>query len=189
MFVPAHWTPRLVLAVAIWAAGTVAGVSAIESLPNRDNPISVVPAPGGEPPRAHSTRSLYARILGRNLAVYLWLLSGLVTGGLTTVAVLLFNGALFGATTSGAAAVGMAPERIVWLLIPHGVPEIGTFLVAGAIGLQGPRLLADCMNGQRVGSRLSGVAYPATLGALVLVGAAAIEVGVTVPLADRMTGP
>ncbi|MYE83927.1 MAG: stage II sporulation protein M [Gammaproteobacteria bacterium] len=180
------WVGGLTMSTAIWITGTGIGILAVPEGPTS------APSQGAWTTEAHSPSTprteehfrLFTGILGRNLAVYLWLLCGLVSGGLTTVAVLTFNGVLFGHTTGAAIGMGIPAVHLAWLLLPHGIPEIGTFLVAGAIGVRGTRLVAGWMAGSHAPGPFSAIWRPAVWGALVLAGAAAIEVRVTVPLAE-----
>ena len=82
-------------------------------------------------------------ILGRNLGVYVWLLAGLLSAGAVTFMMLLFNGISLGQTIGFAVWHGLPPSAIVDLLLPHGVLELGTFCIAGAVGFQGLRVLRE----------------------------------------------
>lgn len=186
------WVGRLTMSAAIWMAGTGVGIWAVPQGPVEPSPPQVASwteARSGSDAGTEEHLELYAGILGRNLAVYLWLLCGLVSGGLTTLAVLAFNGVLFGHTTGAAIGMGMPAVHVAWLLLPHGIPEIGTFLVAGAIGVRGTQLVARWMAGTHVPGTFGALWRPAAWGALVLAGAAAIEVRVTVPLAEWAMQP
>ena len=180
------------MSTAIWMAGTGVGIWAVPQGPIAPDPPQVASwkeTRSGSDTRTEEHFRLYAGILGRNLAVYLWLLCGLVSGGLTTLAVLAFNGVLFGHTTGAAIGMGMPAVHVAWLLLPHGIPEIGTFLVAGAIGVRGARLVTRWMAGAHVPGTFRVLWRPAAWGTLVLAAAAAIEVRVTVPLAEWATQP
>ncbi len=131
---------------------------------------------------------LYLGILGRNLAVYFWLLCGLVSGGLTTIALLAFNGVVLGQIAGFAVGAGMPVERLALLTLPHAVPEIAAFLLAGAIGLRGPALLSAWFEGVFSRAPLIAAWRPAAGGALAIAAAAAIEVFVTVPIAKTGFG-
>lgn len=187
-----RWARSIALSTAIWATGAIVGAWAVGHAKtlatDRSAPEAPLDAalldPAGDPGGA----SLYFGILGRNLAVYLWLLCGVASAGLSTVAVLAFNGVALGQTAAVAIELGMSTETMLWLLLPHGTPEFGAFLVAGAIGLQGPGLLRDWFNNGRAGGVLTALWRPAVAGALALVAAAGIETGLTVPLAQSMQG-
>ena len=189
-----HWT--LFAAATIWATGTAVGVVVAGQSVGALGP-AVRPgiAPTRQPDRvietqAHETSParLYAGILGRNLAVYLWLLCGLVSGGLTAIALLAFNGVALGQLAGFALGAGMPLERLALLTLPHAVPEIGAFLLAGAIGLRGPALLSAWLRGAFSRAPFVAALRPATCGALVIGTAAAIEVFVTVPIAKTGLG-
>lgn len=183
------WTWGLVASSAIWGAGTALGVQLVpDAQPSPDtSPVQALLPPSTDLSAPGEPDCLYVHILARNLAVYAWLLCGLVSGGLTTLGVLFFNGVLLGQTTAAAIGMGMSPGRLAWLLLPHGIPEVGTFLIAGAMGLRGAKLLVHWMTGMGDPHALRGLWAPARVGCLALVAAAAIEVGVTVPLADWAT--
>ena len=186
------WIRGLVASAAIWGTGAAGGVAVaaqtIEALVAAEGPNQrlerVVEA---RTPEAPSTR-LCVGIFGRNLAVYLWLLCGLITGGLTTAALLAFNGVALGQIAGFALGAGMPIERLALLTLPHAIPELGAFLVAGAVGLRGPALLSAWFNGTSGRAPLVGVLRPAAWGVLVIAVAAAIEVFVTVPIARTGIG-
>ncbi len=89
---------------------------------------------------------LFAFILRNNLAVYVLLLFGLVSAGSVSFVVLLGNGIAIGQVIGFARSAGMSNDTLVDLLLPHGVLELGTLCIAGAVGLQGFRLLLDLSN-------------------------------------------
>lgn len=176
----------------IWATGTVAGAWAIGHVKAPATPPPAYQPTEHpallDPPSDHGEASLYFGILGRNLAVYLWLLCGVVSAGLSTVAVLAFNGVALGQTAAISIELGMSTETMLWLLLPHGIPELGAFLVAGAIGMQGPRLLRDWFHNGRATRVLTALWRPAVVGGFALAAAAGIETGLTVPMAQSMQG-
>ena len=125
-----------------WASGLPAEMIELpqELLRNAD----VVKAANAEHAIAEkSPLHVFLFILGRNLGVYLWLLAGLLSAGAITFLVLLFNGIILGQTVGLAVWHGISPGTIGDLLLPHGVLELGTFCIAGAVGFQGPRLLRE----------------------------------------------
>ena len=185
-----QWIRNLAIALALWAAGTLLGygvathvaATSADALPK---------ATTATTPNAHSPpvgRELYFGILGRNLAVYAWLLCGLVSLGISAVVVTLFNGIHLGQTLGLAATAGTPATSIAWLLLPHGVLEVCAFLVAAALGILGMRLArAWLSNDPRLGAecrRLARLWPVACLGAAALAVAAGIETYVTVPLAE-----
>ena len=186
-----QWTRGICAATIIWATGLMAGTIVAEQSAGR---LAGLPGEGPNKGALETEMNdttptrLYVGILGRNLAVYLWLLCGLVSGGLTTIALLSFNGVALGQLAGLALGVGMPVERLAWVTLPHAIPEIGAFLLAGAIGLRGPALVSAWLRG--VVSRAPFIAAwrPATFGALVIVAAAAIEVFVTMPIAESGMG-
>ena len=186
------WIRGLVASAAIWGTGAVAGVAvaaqtvgALVAAEAPDQRLErVVDARTREAP---STR-LCIGIFGRNLAVYLWLLCGLVSCGLTTAALLAFNGVALGQIAGFALGAGMPIERLALLTLPHAIPELGAFLLAGAVGLRGPAVLSAWFNGASGRAALAGVWRPAAWGVLVIAVAAAIEVFVTVPIARAGVG-
>ena len=185
------WTCGLLASSLIWGAGTALGLRIVPDGQHATEPSQpqVVRARRDHSSAPVEASRQYMGILGRNLAVYLWLLCGLASGGLTTLGVLFFNGVLLGHTTAAALGMGMPPGRLAWLLLPHGIPEIGTFLVGGAIGLQGTTLLARWIAGISNRGPLGRLWLPAAVGCPILAGAAAIEVRLTVPLANWASQP
>ena len=190
------WTLGLVAAVLIWGTGTVAGV-AVAAQPSRASVDAEEPGEGfahvvgaRERERVQEVPSarLCVGILGRYLAVYLWLLCGLVSGGLTTVALLAFNGVALGQVAGFALGAGMPIGDLALLTLPHGIPEVGAFLLAGGVGLRGPALLSAWFQGTSGRTLLAGVSGPVAGGTLVIVAAAVIEVYVTVPIARAGIG-
>ena len=174
----------------IWGAGTVGGGWVTAQVDQFAVPDAVNLAAAGQASpdeqRNFAPHSLYAGILGRNLAVYLWLSIGVFSAGLTTMAILAFNGFALGQAATAATKLGMPIETVFKLLLPHGVPELGAFLIAGAIGLQGPALLRAWWRNERTGKLLGRLWRPVLFGALMLAVAAGIEVWVTLPLARSM---
>ena len=149
------WTSAFALAALVWLGGMAVGFWVVdwasgqpaemielpqELLRNAD----VVEAANAEHAIAEkSPLHVFLFILGRNLSVYLWLLAGLLSAGAITFLVLLFNGVILGQTIGFAAWHGISAGTIGDLLLPHGVLEMGTFCIAGAVGFQGPRLLRE----------------------------------------------
>lgn len=183
------WIRNIAVALALWVGGATLGFgvaaqvapNAVESLPKAATAATAnASGPTG--------RELYFGILGRNLAVYVWLLCGVVSLGISTVAVTLFNGIHLGQTIALAAMAGTSATSVAWLILPHGVLEVSAFLVAAALGMLGPRLAhAWLSNDGRLGAKCRRLArlWPiATLGAATLVVAAGVETYVTVPLAE-----
>ena len=126
---------------------------------------------------------LFIFIFGRNLSVYVWLLTGLLSAGAITFAVLLFNGISLGQTIGFAVWNGLPPGVIVDLVAPHGVLELGTLCIGGAVGFQGLRVLRE--GAQRGWAVLKAL----RLGLVLAFGAAALAVAAgveTVVVADSV---
>ena len=104
----------------------------VEMTPQTRKDLSVAAGPSAD---------LFIFILGRNFSVYVWLLAGLLSAGAITFAVLLFNGISLGQTIGFAVWSGLPPGVIVDLVAPHGVLEMGTFCIGGAVGFQGLRVV------------------------------------------------
>ena len=132
---------------------------------------------------SQAAEGYFLTILTSNLGVYAWLLMGIVSGGLTTVAILAFNGILIGQAAVVATQLGASGTTLVLLSLPHGIPELAAFVLAGAVGLQGPALLSVWLRHAGGTEFLQSLWRPALLGLPVLAVAAGIEVRVTLPLA------
>ena len=183
------WIRNLTVALALWVGGATLGFGVaarvapetVEALPK---------AATVETAKVSSLagRELYFGILGRNLAVYAWLLCGLVSLGISTVVVTLFNGIHLGQTLALATTAGASATSMAWLILPHGVLEVSAFLVAAALGILGPRLARTWLSNEgRIGAECRDLArlWPiAALGAAALVVAAGVETYITVPLAE-----
>ena len=105
------WTWGLLASTLIWGAGTTLGLRIVPDGQHAAEPPrpQVLPVPREHSPAPVEASRQYVGILGRNLAVYLWLLAGLASGGLTTLGVLFFNGVILGHTTAAGARNGHAP--------------------------------------------------------------------------------
>ena len=200
------WAVSLVVVVGCWALGAAVGLGFSVSnrpaapsgvpLPHVDAPgdadqaqAAGTPRPAASGPRP-TGKELYFGILGRNLSVYVWLLSGVACLGISTVVVLLFNGIHFGQIVGFALGAGATARSIAWLTAPHGILELSAFFLAASVGILGPRL-AMAWFGQRdgFGGELRSLIrlWPLTLaGAVAVALAAAIEAYVTLPLARSM---
>ena len=135
-----------------------------------------------------SDAGLLAFIFGRNLSVYVWILAGLLSAGAVTFVVLLANGIMLGHTIGLAHAAGLSPATLINLLLPHGVLEVGTFCIAGAVGFQGLRIAVDWGRSGWSGVRSLRLGLVLAYGALALAVAAALETFVTGALAEAMRG-
>lgn len=191
-----RWTHAFLLAVVVWAAGMAGGYGIVQVTKNlpRELPVPmsegergadalVTPAPGAVPV---SDAGLLVFILRRNLTVYLWLLAGLLSAGAVTFVVLLANGIMLGNTIGLASAAGMTPAMLIDLLLPHGVLEVGTFCIAGAVGFQGFRIASDWGRNGWGAVRSLRLGLVLAYGTLALAVAAALETFVTGALAEAM---
>ena len=88
-------------------------------------------------------------IAGRNLTVLAFLLSGLFTFGFMSASVLAYNGFALGGLVRNSLAMGMEPNVLAELILPHGVLELTAFVLAGAMGLRGWSLGRDAMRSGR----------------------------------------
>lgn len=125
---------------------------------------------------------IFLHIARQNLVVLLLLAAGSLSGGLITVSVLAFNGVILGMEIAIASASGMGVAALAVVLLPHGVAEMGALLAAAGMGLRSPwRYLAapaDILTAApALGRKLAVLS-------LLIVGAAAIETWVTLPLAE-----
>ena len=184
------WVRAFSLSAAIWAAGTVAGFAlgsafTTASTPEGRQTLSATQSLDRMDARQDKGR-LSLGILGRNVAVYVWLLAGVVCAGISTIVVLAFNGLLMGQMISVGQAIGAPLPVAAWLFLPHGVLEVGALLLAGAIGLQGPGLLMAWIRGRPARHRATGLGAAAVAGIAALAFAAGIEAYLTVPLARAM---
>ena len=191
-----RWTRAFLLAVAVWTGGMAVGyaiVQAARDLPS-DLPTPIVeearnaeahgvPGPGAAP---ESGAGLVAFIFRRNLSVYVWILAGLLSAGAVTFVVLLANGIMLGHTIGLAHATGITPATLSNLLLPHGVLEVGTFCIAGAVGFQGFRIASDWGRYGWNGVRSLRLGLVLVYGTLALAVAAVVETFVTGALAEAM---
>lgn len=182
------WIRNLTIALAMWAGGASLGFGYSNHVAAASFDVPMEAGTETAKSTSPTDRELYFGILGRNLAVYAWLLCGLVSLGISTVVVTLFNGIYLGQTLALAGATGVSATSVAWLILPHGVLEVSAFLIAAALGILGPRLArAWLSSGDHIGAecrRLVRLWPVAALGALALVVAAGIETYVTVPLAE-----
>lgn len=135
------WIRNLAIVLAIWcatgAAGTWLGAAHGNSATQVQQPFAAKTFLAAiEEPQHRARQSM--DIFARNLAVYALLVAGIISGGLTTVFTLAFNGFLIGSMFGVASTVDIPIKAGVWLLAPHGVLELPLLFLAGAIGLQGP---------------------------------------------------
>lgn len=75
-------------------------------------------------------------IFANNIVVAGLLAVGAVTGGLMTAAVLALNAVILGIVVSRALLLGLPPETVSLLVLPHGSEIVG-FWLAASIGFRG----------------------------------------------------
>ena len=190
----ARWGLAFALAGLVWAGGTAWGIA----VANRVERLSLAPT---DPALAHaapqeaaagavagparrSDGEVFLFILGRNTAVYIWLLGGLLSAGAVTFVVLLYNGVQLGLTIGFALQTGMPGGVLADLLLTHGVLELGAFFVAAAVGFQGLRMARGWLQGRPESVKALRLGVVFAFGACALTGAAAIEAFVTARLVE-----
>jgi stage II sporulation protein M len=154
-------------------AGTATGARMVSSAPvsSMSTGAEEIPAP----PR------LFLQIAARNTTVFVLLLTGVCTAGVTTSLMLALNGALLGMLVDTALSAGRDAFVLATLLVPHGVIEMTAFAVAGAVGLRGWRIALRALQTGDPGLRqeLAILERPVVFGLVALVVAAGIESTVT----------
>lgn len=177
-----HWAlirSSIFCAVSLFATGTALGFTLPSLIPSDSATALPLDWTAGFRVRPEGGQA-FAWILSRNAAVYLALLMGLVTAGLSAFVLLLFNGALLGHTIGMALLVGVDMGRILRAL-PHALLELPALLIGGAVGLLGfpvfvRWLTSDApLSGVPLG-RMAGVILA---GGLALTAAAFVEVWVS----------
>ena len=182
------WVGCFFGAVALLVVGLAAGIAIAEwinAMPAEATlPVGTEGPHRGEP----AGWELFAFILRRNMTVFLMLLLGIVSAGLVTAVVLFGNGIAVGQLIGFARVSGMPLVDVAYLLLPHGVLELGALCVAGAVGLKGIRLAFGIWATERpsFGSLRLGTVLVFGLGALAA--AAGIEAFVTAGIAESLRG-
>ena len=145
------------------------------------------PLLAGPDPTRHAALATF--IFRRNVTVYVWMLFGLLSAGAITFAVTIGNGFMLGQVIGMAIGNGATGPAIAALLVPHGVLELGTFCIAGAVGFQGLRLALHWKRTgwQTVRELRLGLVIAFGLGALAV--AAVLETYITAVLAMSMPAP
>lgn len=183
-----RWASAFVLAALVWTGGTAVGIGIahrIEHMALADADHAFAPAvraeveETAEEQAGGSDTTVFLFILGRNSAVYIWLLFGLLSAGAVTFVVLLYNGIQLGFTIGFALQSGMGGGVLMDLLLTHGVLELGAFFVAGAVGFQGFRLARGWLRGRQESVKALRLGLVLLFGACALTGAAAIEAFIT----------
>lgn len=192
---PIRWTLAFALSWLVLSAGLVIGFGVVEWTKRlEEKPLAAAPhiaLPGAEEAELpdeerKSGTDLFLLIFSRNVTVYVWLLAGLLSAGVITFMVLLANGALLGQTIGMATGSGMSASTVVDLLLPHGVLELGTFCIAGAVGFQGFRLALDWSQFNRQLMQRTRLGAVFAFGVVALAVAAGIEAVVTADLAEAL---
>ena len=188
-----RWAFAFGLAAATWAAGMVAGAAVAEraadwTVEDADPALAQAAMEQTEPTQIGeqtqpSKGRVFLFILGRNTAVYIWLLAGLLSAGAVTFVVLFYNGLQLGLTIALAQQAGVPTGAVTDLLLTHGVLEVGAFFVAAAVGFQGFRLALGWARARRESLKTLRLAWVLLFGLCALTGAAAIETLVTPQLA------
>ena len=169
---------ELTIAVAIVIAGFGLGwgiVATLSGSTHATSPSSV--EQGSPPPDVPAPGPLFVMIAGRNLTVLAFLLSGLFTFGLMSAAVLAHNGFALGGLIRNSLAMGMEPNILAGLILPHGVLELAAFVLAGALGLRGWSLGRDAVRSGRW--EFAGVRTTTVVSVAAIVVAAVIESTIT----------
>lgn len=181
------WIANFTCALLVLLGGLAVGIAIadwIDALPTQSLP-SVDPV-AAKTSVHRSGWDLFGFILRRNMAVFVLLLFGLVSGGLVTVVVLLGNGIAIGQIIGFARASGMSVGDLANLLLPHGVLELGALCVAGAVGFQGVRLALSlpAIDRESLKALQLGPVLAFGIGALGV--AAAVESFVTADIAESL---
>ena len=183
-----NWGACFFCAVAVLLVGLGAGVAIAEwinAMPAESTPPVGAHGPLGAEPTGWE---LFAFILRRNMTVFLMLLLGVVSAGLVTIVVLLGNGLAVGQLIGFARFSGMSLGDVAYLLLPHGVLELGALCVAGAVGLKGIRVALGIRAIERISFRSLRLGTVLIFGLGALAAAAGVEAFVTVEIAESMRG-
>lgn len=183
-----NWVGGFVGAVVLLAVGLAAGIAVAEwisAMPAESTPPVVAHSPPGAAPAGWE---LFAFILRRNMTVFLMLLLGVLSAGLVTIVVLLGNGLAVGQLIGFARASGMSHADVAYLLLPHGVLELGALCVAGAVGLRGIGLAFGLSAIDRSAFESLRLGTVLAFGLVALAAAAAVEAFVTVEIAESLRG-
>ena len=189
------WSGLFALASVVWFSGMAIGYfivdwtsrmpidMALADIVRGADGVDLGKAEKATPVVRESPLDLFVFFLGRNFAVYVCLLAGLLSAGAITFLVLLANGILLGQAIGFAVWSGLPVGALADLLLPHGVLEVGTFFIAGAVGFQGFALAMrrSRQNWESIKALRLGLVLGYGLGALAV--AAAVEAVVTAELA------
>ena len=180
-----NWLASFAMACLVLAAGVALGHAVAEWMDTLPVGRLTEVAPIESTARAdnRSGWGLFAFILRNNLTVYLLLLLGLVSAGAITFVVLLGNGIALGQIIGFARLSGMSNGTLVELLLPHAVLELGALCIAGAVGLQGFRLVLSLSTVGRISLRSLRLGLVLGFGVCALTAAAVVEAFVTAEFA------
>ena len=126
--------------------------------------------------------SAFRYIACQNLAVLCLLVAGVLSFGIITAVVLIFNGALLGIEVAVAVWTGVSLVNLLAVLLPHGIIGMGALLAAGEMGLRSSAGLL--VSGRGILAALPQAARRFAFLGCLIVAAAAIEAWVTLPLAE-----
>jgi stage II sporulation protein M len=161
---------ELAVAAAILAIGALSGWLTVHHMVPAVGVPAVSPSNTTGPTPLEQPAPLFAKIALRNLTVFGLLLSGVFTLGITSAAVLGYNGVALGGLMATVLQSGMPPATLAVLLLPHGLLELAAFVVAGAVGLRGWTIGREAM---RSGSFEPGGSLP-HLRRLIAIGVTAV---------------
>lgn len=112
------------LSVVLFCTGFLVGLFAVGPSPDQSRSFTTPESAG------------ILTILQFNIPVFVLLLSGVVTLGLTTVASVFLNGVLLGLTVAQALNSGMPLHVVVALVAPHALLELPALWLSSAVGLR-----------------------------------------------------
>lgn len=128
------------IAGALWVVGTVSGwwASWLLGASDEETGLSqIFRLATGDGSSIPATATLFWHIIKRNILVLGLLLSGLVTWGTATTAILLYNGFQLGWIVGISQLLGIPLLTVGLVLLPHGPLELAGFIAGGAVGLRG----------------------------------------------------
>ncbi len=128
------------IAGAIWVVGTISGTWASWLLGTSDKETGlsqIFRLATGDGSNIPATATLFWYIIKWNILALGLLLSGLVTWGTATTAILLYNGFRLGWIVGISQLLGIPVLTVGLMLLPHGPLELAGFIAGGAVGLRG----------------------------------------------------
>lgn len=185
-----NWVGCFFGAVFLLVVGLAAGIGIAEwinAMPAEATPPVVPETPAAADSQAEPIGwDLFAFILRRNMTVFVVLLLGVVSAGLVTIVVLLGNGLAVGQLVGFAQIAGMSQTDVAYLLLPHGVLELGALCIAGAVGLRGVGLAFGISTINRRAFESLRLGTVLVFGLVALAAAAGVEAFVTVEIAESL---